>query len=95
MDNNITTAKLTSTAQRNWLLKNKVAADAIPELARDAMRQMDLIIAKRKKQRAGAPTTPQVAYLVDQMNYKRADAIKFSFGEASTLIYKNKLARAA
>lgn len=88
----VPTAKLTSDAQRMFLLRNGFDESQIPELARDSLREMDLIIAAQRAKRAGAPTKRQVDFLVAQ-GWKRDDVIKMSFGDCSKLIHKNMLAR--
>lgn len=85
--------KATSQAQRDTLLKNGKQEHEIPALSRDAFKLIDQIFAAQRKKKAGAPTENQVKYLVEQMGYKRSDAILFSFGQCSKLIYENKKAR--
>lgn len=88
-----TEPKKTSEGQRAFLLKNGFTEAEIPALSRDSMREMDLIIAAQRKRRAGAPTDGQIKYLTEEMGYKRQDALRFTFGEASALIGKNQEAR--
>lgn len=82
----------TSEATRAWFLRNGYSADEVPALAKDSVPIMHAHIDAQRAKRAGPPSKFQAKYLLDH-GWTNAQVLAMTFGDASKLIYKSKLAK--